>query len=115
MTEKRRKQLRQLGWFIGILLSGLLYPACDRPAPPTEPIMAVVELKKDTIPASNTYGIREDLYQVSEGKVRRNQTLEDLLLPYGVSMQEIYRISLLPDSLIDERKIKSDMRFLIFS
>jgi murein DD-endopeptidase MepM/ murein hydrolase activator NlpD len=115
MTEERRKQLRQLAWLSGILLSGWLYPACDRPGPPTEPAVAVVELKKDTVPASNTYGIREDLYQVSEGKVRRNQTLADLLLPYGVSMQEIYRISLLPDSLIDERKIKPDMRFFFFA
>ena len=115
MTEERRKQLRQLGWFTGIILSGLLYPACDRPTPPTEPAVAVVEIKKDTIPASNTYGIREDLYQVSEGKVRRNQTLADLLLPYGVSMQDVYRISLLPDSLIDERKIKPNMRFTFYA
>ena len=109
------KQLRQLGWFSGLILSGWLYTACTSPIPPPEPVVALVEPQKDTVPPSNIYGIREDLYRVSEGQVRRNQTLADLLLPYGVNMQEIYRISLLPDSLIDERKIKPNMHFSFYA
>lgn len=115
MREQWRKQLRRVAWFLGLILSGWLYQACTGPVPPSEPLAELVKLEIDTVPPSNLYGIREDLYQVSEGQVRRNQTLADLLLPYGVSMQEIYRISLLPDSLIDERKMKSNMRYFFYS
>lgn len=52
---------------------------------------------------------------MTEGTVGRNQTLADLLLPFGFSMQEIYHISLLPDSLIDERKIKPDMSYFFYT
>ena len=61
------------------------------------------------------YGIAVDAYQDTQGKVRRNETLADLLLPYGISMQEIYRISLLPDTLIDERKIKLGNAYHFFN
>ncbi len=88
--------------FSGIILFGLLFRACVNPMPPVETPVPVAVLEIDTVPESDLYGIREDLYKVVEGKVRRNQTLADLLLPHGVSLQEIYHISLLPDSLIDE-------------
>ncbi len=101
--------------FSGIILSGLLYPACENPTPPSEPPGPVVVLERDSVPASNIYGIHEELYQVVEGKVRHNQILADLLLPHGVSMQEIYRISLLPDSLIDERKIRPGNSFSFYT
>lgn len=107
--------IRSLSIFSGIILYGLLFSACNNPTPPPEPAVAVAVVEPDTVPAQNIYGIQEDLYEVEEGKVRRNQTLADLLLPSGVSMQEIYRISLLPDSLIDERKIKPNNRFYFYS
>jgi len=101
--------------FSGIILFGLLFRACVNPTPPVETPVPVAVLEIDTVPESDLYGIREDLYKVVEGKVRRNQTLADLLLPHGVSLQEIYHISLLPDSLIDERKIKPDMRYFFYT
>ena len=70
-------------------------------------------VQPDTLaPEINLYGIPMELYQIEEGRVRRNQTLSDLLSPLGLSMQEIYRISLLPDTLINERKIKPGNRYL---
>lgn len=90
----------------GAFLFGLLLPACNNPAPPLEAPVPEVQAQRDTVPQSNAYGIYEDLYRVVEGKVSRNQTLADLLLPFGVSMQEIYHISLLPDSLINERRLR---------
>ncbi|TFH27812.1 MAG: metalloendopeptidase, partial [Bacteroidia bacterium] len=107
--------MRSIILLAGIILYGLLFPACKNPMPPVEPAAPVTVFEPDSVPASDLYGIRGDLYQVEEGKVKRNQTLADLLLPHGVSMQEIYRISLLPDSLIDERKIKPDMRYYFYT
>ena len=115
MTGPGKMLVRSISIFSGIMLFGLLFSACNNPTPPPEPAVQVAVVERDTVPAENIYGIREDLYEVEEGKVRRNQTLADLLLPFGVSMQEIYHISLLPDSLIDERKIKPDNRFYFYN
>jgi murein DD-endopeptidase MepM/ murein hydrolase activator NlpD len=115
MKEKWGTQLRSTIFFSGIILFGLLFRACINPAPPVEAPVPKAVIELDTVPESDLYGIREDLYKVKEGKVRRNQTLADLLLPHGVSLQEIYWISLLPDSLIDERKIKSGMRYSFYT
>ena len=89
--------------------------ACHQAPAPMEASPPPVVVDPDTVPESNIYGIQEELYSVAEGRVRRNQTLADLLLPYGVSMQEVYRISLLPDSLIDEKKIKPDNRYFFYT
>lgn len=115
MTGRKEMLVRSLSILSGIIFFGLLFSACNNPTPVLEPAVPVAVVERDTLPAENIYGIREDLYRVEEGKVRRNQTLSDLLLPFGVSMQEIYRISLLPDSLIDERKIKPGNLFHFYS
>jgi murein DD-endopeptidase MepM/ murein hydrolase activator NlpD len=115
MIKQRGMQVMRFLLFSGIILSGLLYPACDNPTPPSEPPGPVVVVERDSVPVSNIYGIYEELYHVAEGEVRRNQTLADLLLPHGVTMQEIYRISLLPDSLIDERKIRPGNSFSFYT
>ncbi len=59
------------------------------------------------------YGIPVTGKLVETGRVRWNQNLADLLLPYGVSMQQVYRISLLPDSVLDERKIKQGQPYTL--
>jgi len=99
----------------GIILWGLMLTACHQAPAPMEAPPPAVEVDPDTVPENNLYGIQEEFYSVAEGKVRRNQTLADLLLPYGVSMQEVYRISLLPDSLIDEKKIKPNNRYFFYT
>ena len=100
----------------GIIGISLVLNACK--STPTEAAASspVESIEQDTIlPVVDAYGIPLDLYQVEEGIVHRNQTLSDLLYPYGLSMQEIYQISLLPDSLIDERKIKQGNRYMFYS
>lgn len=73
-------------------------------------------VKSDTtLPARDSYGLPLDTYHIEEGEVRRNQTLADLLLPHDLTMQEIYKISLLPESLINERKIKPGNRYLLYT
>jgi murein DD-endopeptidase MepM/ murein hydrolase activator NlpD len=99
----------------GILLSVIFWYGCT-PSPTEQAVTIPAEVEPDTIvTAIDLYGIDRDLYEVEEGKVRRNQTLAELLLPYGLTMQEIYRISLLPDTLINERKIQPGNRYFFYT
>ena len=109
-------QFIRLPVLMGTLLSAFFWHGC---APPTNEQAVTVPAEfivpDTTLPAIDIYGIDLDQYQAVEGVVRRNQTLAHLLLPYGLTMQEIYRISLLPDSLINERKIQPGNRYLFYS
>jgi len=100
----------------GLLLAAIVLRGCN-PAPSTTIEAAPVEsVEPDTpLPVEDSYGLPLDLYHIEEGKVRQNQTLADILLPFGLTMQEIYKISLLPESLINERKIKPGNRYLLYT
>lgn len=116
MIKHQGIQVIGLLLFVGVIGVSLFLPACN-----TTPTQAATSVEIDTVesdttvPAKDIYGVLVDLYRVEEGKVRRNQTLADLLLPHGLTMQEIYKISLLPDSLINERKIKPGNRYLFYA
>lgn len=69
----------------------------------------------EIVPEKKLYGIPVSNFEITSGQIRRNENLAGLLLPFGVTMQEIYRISLLPDTLIDERKIKPGNKFTFFN
>lgn len=114
MKSWRRRILLRLS-LIGISLAIFFIPACKNVPAETafgdSDTLVVVQ----AVPETNMYGIPVDLYQASYGKVRRNQFLADILFPFGISNQEIYKISLLPDTLIDERKIKPGNEYAFFS
>jgi murein DD-endopeptidase MepM/ murein hydrolase activator NlpD len=109
-------QVIRLHLLIGTLLVAIVLHGCT-PSPSTTVVPAPLEsVEPDTLlPGKDSYGVPLDLYHIEEGEVRRNQTLADLLLPHGLTMQEIYKISLLPDSLINERKIKPGNRYLLYT
>jgi murein DD-endopeptidase MepM/ murein hydrolase activator NlpD len=96
------------------MVGALFYSCSSTPSAEAE-YLPVDSIAPDTIPAEDIYGVRFDQYDIASGEVRRNQTLSDLLLPYGVTMQEIYKISLLPDSLIDERKINQGNHYQFYT
>jgi len=102
-----RNQITGLLPAIVLIGLSLLTGACNHT--PGEISVAVPEETPEidsVVLATDAFGLPGELYRVVEGRVGRNQTLSDLLHPLGLTMQEIYTISLLPDSLIDERKIK---------
>lgn len=100
----------------GVFAWLLLLEACNSAPVQVAASAPVQVIESDTIvPACDVYGVPLDLYHMEEGRVGRNQTLSDLLQPFGLSMQQIYHISLLPDSLIDERKIKQGNRYVFYS
>jgi murein DD-endopeptidase MepM/ murein hydrolase activator NlpD len=100
----------------GTLLSPLFWHGCTpSPAGQAVSIPADQALPDTAVPAIDLYGINLDRYEFEEGKVERNQTLAELLLPFGLTMQEIYKISLLPDTLLNERKLQTGNRYFFYS
>ena len=102
--------------YAGLIGLSLILSACN-----TTPHEAAASIPMESritdtlVQATDIYGIPLDIYHIQEGKVGRNQTLSDLLQPLGLTLQEIYFISQLPDSLVDERKIKQGNRYLFYS
>ena len=112
-----RKGIRVTGLllFVGIIGLGLL-SACKNTPSPVAASTPIEATYTDTIvQVTDVYGIPLGIYNIEEGRVRRNQTLSDLLQPLGITMQEIYKISLLPDSLVNERKIKQGNRYQFYT
>ncbi|MFC2090156.1 M23 family metallopeptidase [Bacteroidota bacterium] len=60
------------------------------------------------------YDIPVSDFSVIKGKINRNQFLGDLLYEHGVSNQQIYAISNLPEALFNERKIKAGNKYALF-
>ena len=113
----KRKGIRVTGLllFVGIIGLGL-FSACKNIPSPVVASTPIEATNTDTIvQVTDVYGLPLGIYNIEEGKVRRNQTLSDLLQPLGITMQEIYKISLLPDSLVNERKIKQGNRYLFYT
>jgi len=110
---------RRLKWMIlplvVIALAAVLVPACQTSTVESELPLADTLVVKQVIHETNIYGIPVDSYQASYGKVRRNQFLADILFPLGFSNQEVYNISLFPDSLLDVRKMKPGNEYIFFS
>ena len=116
MTRKQRTSDIGVWLLAGIFGIGLLLSACQSNPASVQAAVPSRPVEPDTIRVlTDLYGIPQDLYTVQEGTVGRNQTLSDLLQPLGISLQQIYRISLLPDSLVNERKIKQGNRYLYYS
>ena len=71
--------------------------------------------KEEELPVYMLYDIPISAYQLTKGEVRRRQSLADILFPLGVSQKQLYHISMLPDSLLDERKIRPGHSYTLFS
>ncbi|MCK4880541.1 MAG: M23 family metallopeptidase [Bacteroidales bacterium] len=116
MRKQQGIQIIRLSLLIGIIVAAIFLQACNTQPSTTAASITTESIEPDTtVQAKDIYGIPLDLYNIVTGEVRRNQTLSDLLLPHGLTLQEIYKISLLPDTLINERKIKPGNRYLFYT
>jgi murein DD-endopeptidase MepM/ murein hydrolase activator NlpD len=94
-----------------LLLPGELPPAATGDPMEEEPTVQV----REPVATRMLYGIPVDSLLVWQGRVRQGESLADLLFPHGINVQQIYNISLFPDSLIDERKIQPGNSYTILS
>ncbi len=102
---------------LAVITIGLVFMfSADQRAQPISPQPEeIIPQDASPDPEETVYGLPGGVQQVYSGRVRRNETLADLLLPQGITFQEIYQISLLPDSLLDERKIKQGNSYAFFT
>ena len=60
------------------------------------------------------FGIPLDLYEVEEGKIKRNQTFADILLPFNLSHQDIYSIDRISKDVHSARNLVVGKPYSIF-
>jgi len=98
--------------FISIL-SAVIFIACDsidnKKAEKTQ-----VEIT-DTIgvKVNTKFGIEADNYNIESKTVKKNQNISDLLLPFGISQNDIFKIAL-ADSVFNTRKIRTGNKYYTF-
>ena len=100
---------------LAVAMAVVSFPACQTSTSESISPVADTLRTEPVVPANLLYGIPADPYEVSYGKVKRNEFLAEILYPFGFSDQDIYKITLLPDSLIDVRKIKPGNKYAWFS
>lgn len=60
------------------------------------------------------YDLIVDSFRIEHGEVLKNQNLSEILLPYGISYQQIDEIVKLSDSIFDFRKIREGRPYAVF-
>jgi murein DD-endopeptidase MepM/ murein hydrolase activator NlpD len=103
---------------LAILTVATVYflPQKASPAEPSGNSTEILEpLPEKEMHAEMLYGILLAPYRVSKGEVLRGQSLADLLLPFGVSPKQVYQISMLHDTILDEKNIRPGNHFVVFS
>ena len=60
------------------------------------------------------YGIPLDLFELEEGKIKRNQTFADILLPYNISHQDIFTIDKISKDVHSARSLVVGKPYTIF-
>jgi murein DD-endopeptidase MepM/ murein hydrolase activator NlpD len=108
---------RDLFFMIPLLAGAVMavYLASGEPVLPPAPLVETDADGAPPPPVKKLYGIPVSSYQISTGRIRWGESLAELLYPYGVTARQIHDISLLPDSLLDERKIKPGNSYSVFS
>ncbi len=92
-----------------LLLAVLIFiESCSEPEPEGENLIEVVETNPDP------YGLTTDSLVWNRGLVKRNQTLSDILLPYGVSFSLINEIAASSRDVFDIRKIRPDKEYAVY-
>ncbi len=103
-----------LYFFLILILSSPVFFACK------EKTSQFVDetFQQDTIafaPIKERYGIALDSFDISEGKVRRNQTLAVILSKLNVPYQKIQTIIDNSGDTFDFRKVKMGNKYIVFS
>lgn len=63
----------------------------------------------------NIFGFYDDSLNYSIKEVSPNETLTDILIPYGVPYETILKMTEVDSDLFDERKIRSGNNFILFT
>ena len=90
------------------LTTFLFLVSCSEPEVEPENSTEVAEIQPDP------YGLTTDSLIWNRGMVKRNQTLSDILLPYGVSFNLINNIAESSKDVFDVRKIRPNKEYAVY-
>ena len=93
---------------------GPLFPAEQKAAEQNPQVPTEKSEQVDPAPVKLLYGIPINTFSVQQGVVRRDESLAEILAPHGIDAQQIHQISMLPDSIINERKIRQGNHYALF-
>ncbi|OEK07448.1 peptidoglycan DD-metalloendopeptidase family protein [Roseivirga misakiensis] len=60
------------------------------------------------------YGIPVDLFKTQEGRIKRNQTFADILLPYNISRQDIFNMDKISRDVFSVRNLVTNKKYTVF-
>lgn len=60
------------------------------------------------------FGIPVELFEVEEGRIKRNQTFADILLPFNLSRQDIFTMDKISRQVFSVRKFIANKRYTVF-
>ena len=96
---------------LSVIISTIFY-SCNTPTEQEEKV--VTETIETVIPKKETkFNIEVENYNIEEKKVRKNQNISDLLLPYGISQGDIFELAL-ADSIFNTRRIRTGNKYFAF-
>jgi murein DD-endopeptidase MepM/ murein hydrolase activator NlpD len=95
------------------ILSAIIFMSCN--SNNTKDMQKNKAKTADTVivKKNSKFGIKTDNYKLEEKIVKRNQNISDLLLPYGISQNDIFTIAL-ADSVFNTRKIRTGNKYFTF-
>jgi len=115
MIENKRRWVG-IGIMIAIGISIYVLPKYRTQNQSNETAQIAVDTVKIIPPEpKRLYGIVIDSMQVTEGKVKRNQYLSEILTAYNVPYQKIHELSIASKSVFDVRKIAAHKKYTVIS
>jgi murein DD-endopeptidase MepM/ murein hydrolase activator NlpD len=76
--------------------------------------LSAEELVEEAIEPQFKFGIPLDLFEIEEGRIRRNQTFADLLFPFNLSNQDIFTIDRISKTVHSVRNLVVGKPYTIF-
>ena len=95
-----------------VLTSAIFY-SCDTTVKQDEKVE--IESIDTIVPEKEKkFNIEVANYNIEEKKVKKNQNISDLLLPYGISQTDIFKLAL-ADSIFNTRRIRTGNKYYAFT
>lgn len=111
---KKLKEVHLLALFIPVILIYLIMiiPKCSDDTDDIDDEVVAVEVE---VPKPNEFGLFTDSLTAYKSKVKKNETLSDILNPHNIPLQQIYKIANESKEVFDLTKIKYGQDYTLFS
>jgi murein DD-endopeptidase MepM/ murein hydrolase activator NlpD len=100
--------------FIVIIVTFILSVSCHNSVNNSPEIISDTSVYRKVSSPVLLYGIPSDSFDLVPGRIKPNGFLSDILINYGVSMQEIDQIVKNSQSVFDVKKIRSGNNYILF-